>query len=395
MKARQLRDGIHWVGAVDWDRRLFDSLIPIPDGTSYNAYVVRGRDRTALIDTVEPGFADTLFARLADLGVDKIDYVVSNHAEQDHSGSLPMVLARYPGAQILTSPKGKGMLTDLLPLSSDAIRTVDDGETVDLGGKTLRFLHFPWVHWPETMLTYVPEDKVLFPCDLFGSHLASNELISSDPAGAHMAAKLYFAQIMMPFRKLIAKNLGKVEGLPLELIAPSHGPVHARPETIVSAYKHWVGDTPRNLVALPYISMHESTRIMVDHLIDALTDRDVRVERFNLEAPDLGKLATALVDAATIVLGTPTVLGGAHPNALYAAHLAAILRPKARHATVIGSYGWGGKVVDQVAGVLGPLKLELLDPVLSKGYPSSEVLGELDRLAEEIATRHRELGCAG
>ncbi len=393
MKARKLRDGIHWVGVVDWDRRLFDSLIPIPDGTSYNAYLVQGDDRTALIDTVEPHFADVLFARLDDLGVDRIDYVVSNHAEQDHSGSLPRVLERYPDARLLATPKALEMLPDLMPLPTERVRAVEDGEVVELGGRSLRFLHFPWVHWPETMLTYVPEDQVLFPCDLFGSHLATNELISTDPAGVHLAAKLYFAQIMMPFRKMIAKNLGKVEELPLELIAPSHGPVHGRPQTIVQSYKHWVGDRPRNLVVLPYITMHESTRIMVDHLIDALTDRDVRVERFNLENVDLGKLASALVDAATIVIGTPTVLGGAHPNALYAAHLAAMLRPKARHATVVGSYGWGGKAVDQVTGALGSLKLEILDPVLSKGTPSPQVLADLEALADAIAAKHGEAGC--
>jgi len=395
MKARKLTEGVHWVGALDWDRRVFDSLIPLPDGTSYNAYVVQGSEATALIDTVEPSFAEVLFARLEALGVERIDYVVANHAEQDHSGSLPQVLARYPGAQVLCTPKCAGMLSDLMPLPEPAFRTVEDGEEVSLGDRSLRFVHFPWVHWPETMLTYHPEQRVLFPCDLFGSHLATNALLRADPLEVRTAAKLYYAQIMMPFRRMIARNLPKVEALDIDLIAPSHGPMHAWPDNILEPYRTWVGDGVSNTVVLPYISMHESTRSMVDHLIDALTDRDVRVERFDLESADTGKLAMALVDAATVVVGTPTVLGGPHPRAIYAAYLANLLRPKTRFATVIGSFGWGGKAVEQVVGAMGTLKVELLEPVLSKGRPDVDVFASLDSLADTIAAKHAEAGARG
>jgi len=391
MKARKLADGIHWVGAIDWDRRVFDSLIPIPDGTSYNSYLVQGSDKTALIDTIEPHFADVLFARLADAGVTHLDYVVANHAEQDHSGSLPQVLQRFPGVRILSTAKCKNMLCDLMDLPEDAFDVVADGDEVDLGGRTLRFVHFPWVHWPETMLTYCPEARTLFPCDLFGSHLATNELVVTDPTELIPAARLYYAQIMMPFRRQIARKLGAVEELEIDRICPSHGPVHGDPTAILEAYRGWVGDEVTNTVVLPFISMHESTRIMVDMLIDALTDREIRVERFNLEAADIGKLASALVDAATVVLATPTVLGGPHPNALYAANLANLLRPKTRHVTVIGSFGWGGKTVDQVLGAMPLVKAEVLDPVLVKGRPGDEARLAIDALADAIARRHAEL----
>ncbi len=392
MKARELCEGVHWVGAVDWDRRIFDSLIPIPSGTSYNAYLVQGSQKTALIDTVEPHFADVLFARLDSLGVDRLDYVVVNHAEQDHSGSLPRVLDKFRDATVLCTPKCQGMLADLLPLPAGRIQTVADGEEVSLGDRTLRFIHFPWVHWPETMLTHVPEVRTLFPCDLFGSHLASNRLVVDDVAEVRDAARLYYAQIMMPFRKMIGRNLGKVAALELDRICPSHGPVHGDPQGIVSTYATWVDDKVRNAVVLPYISMHESTRLMVDHLIDALTDRDIPVERFDLEAVDIGKLASALVDAATLVVGTPTVLGGAHPNAVYAALLTNLLRPKLRFATVIGSFGWGGKSVEQVIGAMTHVKVDMLEPVLGRGTPDSDVLAALEHLADDIATRHEEIG---
>jgi flavorubredoxin len=391
MKARRLKDGIYWVGAIDWDRRVFDSLIPLPDGTSYNAYLVQGSDKVALIDTVEPQFADVLFARLESLGVERLDYVVINHAEQDHSGSLPLVLERFPDAEVLCTAKCQAMLPDLMDLPAERVRAVADGEVVELGELDLSFIHFPWVHWPETMLTYVPQARTLFSCDLFGSHLATNALVSSDPMEVKLAARLYYAQIMMPFRKMIARNLPRVEALRLELICPSHGPVHPWPDGILKPYREWVGDSVRNHVVLPYISMHESTRMMVDHLIDALTDRDVRVSRFDLESADLGKLAAALVDAATVVLATPTVLGGPHPHAMHAAYLTNLLRPKVQFASVIGSFGWGGRSVEQIAAALGTLKPQFLDPVLSKGRPSADVRAQLDELADTIAKNHAEI----
>jgi len=176
-RAHQLCPGVHWVGALDFDRRLFDSLIPLPDGTSYNACVVQGREKTALIDTVEPSRADEFFARLTSLGLLRLDLLIANHAEQDHSGLIPQVLPRHPGARVVTTPKGRRMLHELLRVPEEAIDAVEDGTVIDLGGRTLQLLHAPWMHWPETMLTCLPEEKILFSCDLFGSHLATHELL--------------------------------------------------------------------------------------------------------------------------------------------------------------------------------------------------------------------------
>jgi flavorubredoxin len=391
MKPREITKDVHWVGAVDWDRRVFDSLIPLPEGTTYNAYLVQGSEKTALVDTVDPSVEGTLLDRLAQLGVKRIDYVVSNHAEQDHSGSIPAVLARFPGAKVLATPKGVAMLADLMPLPAGSLVEVADGEEVSLGDMTLRFLHFPWVHWPETMLTYVPERRLLLPGDLFGSHLATNELVSCDCERERMASKSYYAEIMMPFRKIIGRNLARLDGLAIDLIAPSHGPVHGDPQGVIERYRRWTSDEVESLVVLPYISMHSSTRTMVERLIEGLTDRGIRVERFNVEDVDIGKLATTLVDAATIVIGTPTIAGGPHPKIVYAAYLANMLRPKARWATVVGSFGWGGTTVQQLAAMLKNLDVELLDPVLSKGRPGTETLAALDTLAGQIADRHATL----
>ena len=390
MRARRLRERVHWMGAIDWDRRLFDALIPLPDGTSYNAYLVRGSEATALMDTVDPTMVDVLVRQLED--VSSLDYVVAQHAEQDHAGAIPEVLARFGTARVVATPRGKSMLMDLLPVPGERFVTVDDGETLSLGDRTLTFIHTPWVHWPETMSTYLHEEHLLFSCDFFGSHLATTDLYATEKWRVYEAAKRYYAEIMMPFRRVIQRNLEKVEGYAVELIAPSHGPIHDRPAFIVDAYRDWVSDEPKNEVTLPYVSMHGSTARMVEYLVGALVERGVRVHQFELTATDIGKLAIALVDAGTIIIGTPTVHVSPHPLALYVTHLANALRPKARFVSVVGSYGWSTRVAEQTAEGLSNLKAELIEPVLCQGAPGDEEYAALDHLADSVVQAHRAAG---
>jgi flavorubredoxin len=389
MKPRQIKDRIQWVGAIDWNRRLFDSLIPLPDGTSYNAYLVRGSDKTALLDGVDPTMQDILLTQLA--RVPHIDYVISHHTEQDHSGAIPAVLEKYPEAKLICTPRAQGMLVDHLHVLPERIQTVKDGESISLGDRKLTFIHTPWVHWPETMVTYLPEDKILFTCDFFGSHLATSDLYAGDDAYVCDAAKRYYAEIMMPFRGVIQKNLKKIESLDFDLIAPSHGPIYDKPKCILDAYRDWVSDKVSNLAVIPYISMHGSTERMVNYLVSSLAERDIRVQKFELSSTDLGKLAMALVDAATIVIGTPTVHSGPHPLVFSAAHLANALRPKLRYAAIIGSYGWGTKIAEQIPALIPNLKVEILGTVLCKGIPRTEDLSALDDLADKIKEKHSQL----
>jgi len=388
MKARKIKDRIYWMGSVDWDRRLFDSLVPLPDGTSYNAYLIEGSEKTVLLDSVDPAMADELMGQLE--GITKIDYIISHHAEQDHSGTIPQVLEKYPDVRLVSTPRAKEMLMDLLRIPEESFITVKDGDTLSLGDKTLKFIHTPWVHWPETMVTYLEEDRVLFSCDFFGSHIATAGLYVTDEGRVYEAAKRYYAEIMMPFRNVIEKNLGKLASYDIEMIAPSHGQIYPRPAFIIDAYRDWILGPPRNTVVLPYVSMHGSTRQMVDYLVSALVERGVAVEQFNLEVTDIGKLAMALVDAATIVVGTPTILTGPHPYAAYATFLANVLRPKAKFLSIVGSYGWGGKTVETLAGMIPNLKVEVIDSVLCKGVPSEGDFKALDELAAAIAEKHKE-----
>ena len=388
---REIRPGIFWVGALDWDRRLFDALLPLPQGTSYNSYLIRGEEKTVLIDAVDETGADVLLDNLRSLAVESLDYIIVQHAEQDHSGGLKRLLAEYPQADILGSARSLELLAEFGLMDAGKGQEAKDGESIPLGGRSLQFISAPWVHWPDTMFTYIPEEHILFTCDFLGSHLASSHLFASDEADLYLPAKKYYAGIMMPFRSSVKRHLERIEKLDVDIIAPSHGPLQDRPVLILDAYRDWASDRVKNEVVLAYVSMHGSTRIMADYLGEALISRGVAVRRFDLTDYDLGDLAQSLVDAATIVIGTPTILAGAHPLALYAATLANALRPKTRYASVIGSFGWGGKMLEQITESLSSLKVEFLDPVVARGRPKEDDFAALDRLADEIAALHQKL----
>lgn len=386
--ARKFKENLSVLSVVDWNRRLFDSLIPLPDGTSYNAYFIEASEKNVLIDTAEPELAQVFFEKLK--GIEKIDYVVSLHAEQDHSGLIPEVLAKYPNAKLICSPKAKDILSEHLPIAEEKFITVEDGEEISLGNKTLKFIHFPWVHWPETMLAYLKEDKLMFTCDFLGSHLATTDLFVTDECLVYEAAKRYFAEIMLPFKNIINKNFPKLDEYEIDIVAPSHGPMYDKPKFIIDAYKDWLSDTPKNVVIIPYISMHGSVEKMVNHLITALENRGVKAYKFDLSVTDIGKLAITLVDAATIVIGTPTVLGEAHPVVSYATLLANALKPKAKYASVIASYAWGGKAIEKIAGMIPNIKAEIIEPIYVKGVPKEADLKAIENLAEEISIRHKK-----
>ena len=392
MVVQSLIPDVYAVGANDFDRRLFDALIPLPHGTSYNAYIVKGTEKTVLIDTVDPTKEFDLVCNLVRLGISAIDYIIVNHAEQDHSGSLPMILEIFPNAKAVTNDKCKEILQEHFDIDDDRFLVIKDREILSLGNKSLEFILAPWVHWPETMLTYLREDRILFSCDLFGSHSAASDLFVKDFNQLYPLAKRYYAEIMMPFRSSIRGHIEKISGLAIDYIAPSHGPVYNKPSDIVDAYRDWTSDLVKNEVVIAYVSMHGSTQKMVDYFTGALIDRGVTVKPYNLTVTDTGELATAIVDAATIVLATPTVLFGPHPLAVYVTYLTNILRPKARFMSVICSFGWGGKAPDMMQEMLTHLKPEFIDPVVVKGAPDEEAFRALDALADAVANRHKGIG---
>lgn len=385
---KKIANDVYFVGAIDWDRKLFDELIPLPNGTTYNSYLIKGKEKIALIDTVDPKKEEEFIKNLNNLGVEKIDYVISNHAEQDHSGLIKMVIEKY-NAKIVTNEKCAELLKTHVHAEDKDMIVIKDGEELDLGGKTLKFILTPWTHWPETMVTYLKEDKILFSCDLFGSHFATSEIEQIGSEKLLEMAKRYYAEIMMPFRAMMKKNIEKVEKLEIEKIAPSHGPIYLNPQVIIDAYKDWISDNTKEEVLVLYISMHESTKKMVEYLVDKLMNAGVKVKLHNIVDSDIGEIAVDLVEASTVIVGTPMVLTGVHPTMASVIYLMNALRPKTKYLAIVGSYGWGGRFLDEIKEMVKNVKAEILEPVVVKGLISKQDYEKLDNLAAEIIKRNK------
>lgn len=355
---------VYYVGANDSERRIFDQLIPLPDGTTYNSYIIKGSQKTALIDTVDPTKKQVLIDNLKKLNITKIDFIVAHHGEQDHSGCISDVLNYYPMAKVVTNQKCKTELMDLLLIKDEKFFVIEDGQEISLGNKTLKFLFTPWVHWPETFVTLDIEDKVLFTCDFLGSHFSFNSqegLFTNDKDVIYEPAKRYYAEIMSPFRNNIRKNIDIVESLNFDIIAPSHGPLYNGKDFIkfiINCYKEWSSEEVKNKVLITYVSMHGSTEKIIEYFTQSLLKKGVIVKSFDLSVADVGEIAMELLDSAT---------------------------------AVIGSYGWGGKIIDFLTNMFSNLKAEILDPVLVKGYPKDKDFDLLDELADKIARKHKAL----
>jgi len=383
-------EGVYWVGARDWNRRMFDALIPLPNGTTYNAYLIIGSNKKALIDTVNPGFEKELEDKVAQVvNPTDIDYVIMNHAEPDHAGSIPYIMALNTKAKLVTTAKGAKMAQIFYKVSEERIIAVRDGETLDLGGKTLQFIEAPMLHWPETMFTYLKENKILFPCDFFGSHAAKG-LYDDEIEELLVFAQRYYGEIIMPFRAMGQKALEKIKDLPIDVIAPSHGPIHRNPARILNVYRNWSNGETKQKAIVVYVSMWGSTEKMIKPIVDTLTSEGIEVALYNLTVSDIGDVAKDLVDSRVIVLGAPTVLGGAHPLAVYAAYLVKALKPPAKFGAVLSSYGWGGGAIKNIQEVLGPSKLEIIGALEINGPPSEEDIKQIVDLGKTIADKIKE-----
>jgi flavorubredoxin len=376
------------VGIVDWQRRLFDSLITQPYGTSYNSYLVLGKEKVALIDTTNPGFEADLLAKVSThINPQKIDYVVMNHAEPDHAGAIPQVLEAAPDAYLVTTQKGAEMAQNLHRVPQERLRVVKEGDTLGLGGKTLRFIEAPWLHWPETMFTLAVEDKVLFSCDFFGSHIASDKLYDDEVGDILLPeAKRYYAEIMMPYSRMAERGLDKAKELQPRIIAPSHGPVHRNPQHIMDAYEKWTRGPLAQKALIVYVSMWGSTRSLARAITEAISTEGVEAVPYDLVVADVSHIASDLVDASVIVLGSPTVLGGLHPLAAYALTLVKALRPRTKVAAYFGSYGWSGGAANQAKSLLQP-GWELLGALEIKGKPTDKDLEAAAALGKTVAQR--------
>ena len=393
MKFSEIKNSVYYCGLNDCERKIFDELIPLEHGTTYNSYLVKGSEKVAIIDTMYPKKTDIYLKNLDENGIDHVDYIIANHGEQDHSGSIPALLEKYPNAVVITNAVCKNNIIEMLHVDESKIQVIKNNDELSLGDKTLRFMIAPGVHWPDTMFTYIVEDNLLCTCDFLGAHFTfkDGDIFAPDNEELEHSAKRYYAEIMMPFRTVCKKYTKQVKDLNPEMILPSHGPIYKNPKFILDLYDDWASDKGKNLVLLPYVSMYGSTEEMVDYLIKKLNEKGIQTEKFDIVTGDLGDLAMGLVDATTIILGSSMVLAGPHPMAANIAYLANVLRPKAKIASFVGSYGWGGNLFGKLGEMLSGLKLEVIEPLLVKGKPSVTDFNKLDDMVNEIYNKHKAL----
>lgn len=391
MLFKEIKNSVFYAGLNDADRVIFDELIPLEHGTTYNSYIVKGSDKTAVIDTMYPPFSDLYLKNFDENGIDKVDYIIANHGEQDHSGSIPALLNKFPDAIVITNDKCRQNIIEMLLVDESKIRVIQNNEEISLGNKTLQFIMAPGVHWPDTMFTYLKEDNMLFTCDFLGAHLPFGDLFAKNDDKLYSMAKRYYAEIMMPFRTMCKKYIDTVEKINPSYILPSHGPIYNNPKFIINAYKDWTDDKPENFVLIPYVSMYGSTEEMVNYVKEGLEKNNIKVKVHDLVRDDLGDLAVNMVDAATILIGASMVLAGPHPIAANACILANALKPKAKFVSFLGSFGWGGKLFETLSSLITTIKPEIIEPVLSKGKPKEDDFKNLDKLIQTITEKHKSL----
>ena len=389
---KEIKKNILYAGMNDEGRLIFDELIPLDCGTSYNSYIVIGAEKTAVIDTMYPKFTKEYLKSFDDNGIKKIDYIIANHGEQDHSGSIPALLEKFPEALVVTNAVCAGNIKEMLGVNPEKIKIIKNDEELSLGGKTLQFKSAPGVHWPDTMFTYIKEDNIIFTCDFLGAHFVFDDVFAKPSAELERSAKKYYAEIMMPFAGVCRKYTAMLKEMKPDMILPSHGPVHKNPDYILNLYEDWAGEKGKNLVLLPYVSMYNAAEKMINYLAEKLEEKGIPSVKYNMVSGNLGDLAIALVDGTTLVMGASMVLGGPHPAAFNTAYLASVLRPKLKIASFIGSFGWGGNLFGKITEMLAPLKLDVIEPVIVKGIAKPDDYAKLDIMAEEIYKKHKELG---
>ena len=388
-----IKNGVYYCGVEDFGRKIFDQLIPLPHGTTYNSYFIEGNKKRALIDTSYSKTIKEFIENLNGKG-EFIDYIIANHAEGDHSEALVKVLQLNPNAKVVTNKKCMDLLIDQYAIPENKFQIINDGDEISLGNKTLRFHLAPWVHWPDTMFTHLVEDNILFTCDFLGAHITYNQgqFYAQETQEYLLSAKRYYAEIMMPFRPHCKKYLDKIKEINPSMICPSHGGVYKNPDFILDAYYEWTADTPKNKVVIPFVSMYQNTERMVDRLAEKLREEGVEVHKFDLISDDIGDLAVELVDAATVVFGASMVLAMPHPYAFFGVYLTNALRPNVKFMSILGSYGWGGNLVGKIEENTNLLQAQKLDYITVKGRAKQEDLERIDALAHTIAQKHKEIG---
>jgi len=389
MKPIEIAKDIYWVGAIDWNIRDFHGY-STEQGSTYNAYLILD-EKVTLIDTVKAPFADELLERVSRI-IDprKIDYVISNHTEMDHSGGLPRVMHKVGADKPLyCSQMGLKNLSRHFPQKFN-YKPVVDGSELKIGRRTLAFMETRMLHWPDSMFTYVKEDQILFSSDAFGQHYAGPERYDDqvDEAIMHHSRK-YFANILLPYAPLILKLVKKVQdmGLPLKMLCPDHGIIWRQdPLKIVKAYVEWSEQKPKRKALVIYDTMWHSTEKMAQTLAEALGRCNVDAKPMHLRTCHRSDILTEVLDAGALLIGSPTLNNGLFPTVSDLLCYLKGLKPQNKVAAAFGSYGWSGEAIKLINQELEAMNFKIVDPGLRIQYvPTPADLETCQTLAEKIA----------
>lgn len=378
-EVKNIAPGVDWVGILDFDIVTFDVVMETKYGTTYNSYLVRGSEKTALVETAKVTFWDEYLEKIKSL-VDPaaIDYLVLNHTEPDHSGSLVKLLEICPKATVIASGTALRYLADIVnkPFPQQAVK---DGDSLDLGGKTLRFISAPNLHWPDSMYTYLPEDKVLFTCDSFGAHYADKGVFDDAVGNYDDAFKYYYWAILRPFSRFFLKAIEKVEALDIAAICPGHGPILRKDwKKYVTLSKQWseafIKFPLTNRVMVAYVSAYGYTGALAEKIADGIRSAGLDVDLCNVEKMDAGEISAHMEQASAYLFGSSTINQNALPPIYTCFALLSPLRDRGKLAGGFGSYGWSGEARDVIEGNIKTCKLSFVENYFVKFRPSEEEL---------------------
>jgi flavorubredoxin len=388
MKPIEIKEGIHWIGALDPDLRLFDILFVTEKGTTYNSYLVRG-EKTAVVDTSKGRCFDEFFANVTSLvAPEDVDYVICNHMEPDHSGALAAFLKEAKKAQVVVSRTGEHYVRSILNKDVEPLK-MGDGDVLDLGGKTLQFISAPFLHWPDTMFTYAVEDKVLFPCDVFGSHYCDERMFDDLVGDFSAQFEYYYRGIMGPFKDRVLQAIDKIRDLEIEVIAPSHGPLlRSDPWKFVEQYAEWstLPTATAKTALIFYASAHGNTKMMAEEVAKGAAIEGVEVQSFDLTEVSPAEVVDQIETAQAMIIGSPTVNGDAVKPVWDLLSSLPTIKLRGKVGAAFGSYGWSGEAVGMIEDRLKSLKFKVPEPgVRFALVPTAEELKSCQEFGARIA----------
>lgn len=380
MKSCEIQKDLIWVGALDPDLRVFDIIMHTPYGTTYNSYVIVGSEKTVLFETVKVEFFDQYIERLkeANIDIEKIDYLVISHTEPDHAGSVEKIVNLSPNVTILASPVAIKYLEKIANRPFKYIE-VNDSTSISLGDKTLKFMSVPFLHWPDTIYTYIPEIKTLITCDSFGAHYSTNNVFddSVENYDDYMdALKYYFDCIFGPFKPYVLKAINKIKDLEIDYICPGHGPILRRDiDKVISLYKEWSTPSEKNSIpkiVVCYVSAYGYTANLAKQISEAISSKnDVEVKLYDVIKHDQNEILNEICLADGVLFGTPTINSDMlEPIRDILTHMNPIVHGR-KVAAAFGSYGWSGEGVPNTESRLKELKMKILTPSLKINFKPS------------------------